>query len=304
MHTPSFGAAASGNAAHSTAFELRSEPAPAHNTVIGFPPADSHIAMASGSELRSGSGPLSFSGQGHTIWQNEPASRATSTSTESQRVLFGRPQSSAGVHSPLPPHRIFGPPTAGPILYYYPAFGFYPFGFFGNGFCDPFWGFDPTLGCGAFGYGFGYGGFGYGYGWGYPGYYGGYGSAPDDSFSLGASSGPKVFSNDTPTDDYGTFSAAPSLQQGTDQGNEQAAAPAPASPTTVIYMKDGTNFGVMSYWLDAGTLHYVTNYGGENTLDMGQLDLQRTVDENARAGVDFTLKPASPAPATPASPQP
>jgi len=40
-------------------------------------------------------------------------------------------------------------------------------------------------------------------------------------------------------------------------------------------------------------MHYITNYGGENTLDMGQLDLQRTVDENARTGVDFTLKPAA-----------
>ena len=59
----------------------------------------------------------------------------------------------------------------------------------------------------------------------------------------------------------------------------------------------------MSYWLDAGKLHYITNYGGENTLDMSQLDLQRTVDENAHSGVDFTLKPArtegGPAPAAP-----
>ena len=85
------------------------------------------------------------------------------------------------------------------------------------------------------------------------------------------------------------------LQQGSDQSRRLP----PAPPTTLIYLKDGTSYEVMSYWLDAGKLHYITNYGGETTVDMGQLDLQRTVDENARAGVSFTLRPARGSPRKP-----
>ena len=39
-------------------------------------------------------------------------------------------------------------------------------------------------------------------------------------------------------------------------------------------------------------LHYVTNYGGENAIDIDLVDLQKTVDEDALRGVNFTLRPA------------
>lgn len=175
-------------------------------------------------------------------------------------------------------------------MVYFPYYGFSPFGFYGNGFCDPFWGFDPSFGCGGLGFGYGYG-FG-GYGYGYPGSFGG---GYNSTYDLGSSTGPSDYENDAPSDNYSnSYSPDPSAQQGTDQPS-QAAAPAP--PTTLIYFKDGTSFEVMSYWLDAGQLHFIANYGGETTADMSQLDLQRTVDENARAGVSFTLKPAAPVPA-------
>jgi hypothetical protein len=32
-------------------------------------------------------------------------------------------------------------------------------------------------------------------------------------------------------------------------------------------------------------------YGGESSVDMDQVDMQRTIDENAKRGVRFTLKP-------------
>ncbi len=193
---------------------------------------------------------------------------------------------------PIAPHRVSSPFFAQPV--FFPAFGFYPLGFYGGGFCDPYWGFDPGFGCGGglgFGFGFGYG-YGYGgYGYGYPGYFG---SGYDNSYNVGSTDAPVDFENDTPADNSGGYSPAPSsLQQGTDQSSP-AAAPAPPA-ATVIYLKDGTSYEVMSYWLDAGKLHYITNYGGETTVDMGQLDLQRTVDENTRAGVSFTLRPAAPA---------
>ena len=59
----------------------------------------------------------------------------------------------------------------------------------------------------------------------------------------------------------------------------------------ILYLKDGSSYAVSDYWLSGGKLHYVTSYGGENVIDESQLDLQRTVNENATRGVDFTLRP-------------
>jgi hypothetical protein len=58
----------------------------------------------------------------------------------------------------------------------------------------------------------------------------------------------------------------------------------------MLYLKDGTMYPASDYWLADNQLHYLVNYGGEGTIDMDQLDLQRTVDENAKRGVRFTLK--------------
>ncbi len=307
-HTPSFGPAASGSSGASTAFMLHGHAASPRTTVIGFPPSDSHVSTVDPA-LRTGNGALSFSGQGREIWQNSPSSGVRSNAvgatpkSESERALFSR--SPAPGTRPISPHRIYYHGIGSPFAYY-PAF-FWGSGFYG---CDPFWGFDPAFGCG-----YGYGGFGVGYGFG--GYYGG-GFGYDDSFSVGATSGPSDFENDAPADGYGAYSPAPAdnsaqpdqsnqtdqqgTVQATDQGQSQDAAPAqpsaaPASPpATMIFFKDGTSTEALSYWLDAGKLHYITNYGGEISVDTSQLDLQRTVDENARTGVNFTLRPAAPKP--------
>jgi hypothetical protein len=66
---------------------------------------------------------------------------------------------------------------------------------------------------------------------------------------------------------------------------------AASTPTALIYLKDGTTYAASDYWLQGGQLHYTVNYGGESTLSMDEVDLQRTVDENARRGIHFSLKP-------------
>lgn len=66
----------------------------------------------------------------------------------------------------------------------------------------------------------------------------------------------------------------------------------PQQPDTLIYLADGTNYAASSYWLAGGDLHYMTSYGAEDSVPIGQIDLQRTVDENAAQGVQFTLRPA------------
>lgn len=83
----------------------------------------------------------------------------------------------------------------------------------------------------------------------------------------------------------GASASAESEQSGS---NSQKA----ATPDTLIYLADGTNYAVTSYWLSGGDLHYVTSYGAENSVPIGQINLQRTVDANAAQGVQFTLRPS------------
>jgi hypothetical protein len=70
----------------------------------------------------------------------------------------------------------------------------------------------------------------------------------------------------------------------------------------VLYLKDGSSYAVTDYWLENGKLHYVASYGGENAIDEGALDLQKTVNENAGRGMTFTLRPG-PEPAGVVAPQ-
>lgn len=89
--------------------------------------------------------------------------------------------------------------------------------------------------------------------------------------------------------------------QNTPENSSQGVAANP-QPYVVVFLRDGTSYAVSDYWLAGGKLHYVTSYGGENSVDANQLDLQRTVNENALHGITFTLRP-TPATETPGVPQ-
>jgi hypothetical protein len=71
--------------------------------------------------------------------------------------------------------------------------------------------------------------------------------------------------------------------------NGYSSVPLPNSAEVVLWLKDGTVYGLRDYWFVAGKLYYVTNYGGENSIDMDRVDLQKTVDEDVLRGVNFTL---------------
>jgi hypothetical protein len=292
---------------------LHNESAAPRTTVIGFPPSESHTWQSAPTH----SGPMSFSGQGHDIWQDSPSrggnNVVTTAPAATNRSLFSTKSAPTTIIRPMP--HIGFQPRPRPIIFF-PAYGY-----FGNGFgCDPFfgWGFNSGFGCNGFGYGYG---FGYGGGFGYGSYYGlGYGSG------FGYGSGPGYDDSSTTVDaspdaGYGPYSSTNLAQESLselangDSSSNDASAPAtssaapastptPAPPATTIYLKDGTSYEVMSYWLDAGKLHYITNYGGETSIDMSQLDLQRTVDENALRGANFTLRPAPAAPASAPNPAP
>jgi len=227
-------------------------PAPEHTT-IGFPP-EPPSRFPTAPLHSSGAGPLSFSGEGHQIWQNTPSHLTTAATP-------------ATMMRPQPPHIIRPPGFPYYPAWFFPAYGFYGFSPFFGWDCSPF--YSWTLGCGGFGYGYGFGGY-------YP--------------QLWDQSEPPV------SDDVSN-EPSPSLWQNPPAGEEGNAVV--SIPQTVIYLQDGSSYQVTDYWFSDNRLHYVTNYGGENSVRLSQIDVQRTVDANAERGVEFTLHPAPPPSLTP-----
>jgi hypothetical protein len=268
--------------------------APMHTT-IGFPPSTDPRVTSIARANRGA--PLMITGQGQQLWQS---SRDAAANRDSVRLSEMHPSQRALPKSPHEPRRL--PIVGGPGLFIPPAFFFSSpiFGGFGPGFgCDPFW--ASPFQCGSLYPGF-YGGYGYlGFGGGY-GYAGGYGDAGygyDNSYYA-----PPSFDVNSPNLDEGASQEpAPSEWQNPPADNSSAdnSGVENAAPDTVIYLKDGTSFGVKNYWVADGQLHYITSYGGENAVDLGAFDLERTTDENAKQGIAITLRPAPDA-QPPASP--
>jgi hypothetical protein len=250
---------------------------------IGFPPVNGAQSIVS-----TRSGALSFSGQGHEIWQN-PSNATVAGTTQNFRGPAG-----SMTARPLPPTGLFPHQRFYPV-YFYPAFGFYN-PFFGFGFgpgCDPYsaWNFGCN-GFGGFGYGFGGYGSNYGFGGYAPGW--GYGASGPDS-QQGTSY------------DWGNSPANSSDAQGDAQSGAGADVQASdISNDTVIYLQDGSSFAASDYWVADGQLYYVTPHGIQNSVDLKLFDVQRTTDENASRGIAVTLRnaPSSAAPAQQQDSQP
>jgi hypothetical protein len=144
----------------------------------------------------------------------------------------------------------------------------------------------PFFGC--FGCGFG---FNFGFGlplWWRPGFAGWYG-APGYPEGL-----PYGY---TLPYDYGLTYNSPAFN-GPQSDNSSASGTFPRTPQSeqnssalVLYLKDGTMYSVRDSWLADGKLHYIATDRSEGVTDLDEIDIQRTVDENARRGVPFTLKP-------------
>lgn len=178
--------------------------------------------------------------------------------------------------------------------YYFGGFGFGFFGGFGYGCGSPFWGgfgwganscfagCDPFWGCG-------YGAFG---GYGYFDNYDSSNEVPPGSdyqvFSGGANSpgGDQSAADDSSNGSITNGNSPEDTGLAADESNANEDQP------FVLYMKDGSSYAVTRYWVEGGMLHYVTNYGGENSVALDQLNVQETVDQNAALGHVFTLAPA------------
>jgi len=165
----------------------------------------------------------------------------------------------------------FGPFFFGCGGFFVPGFGF-GLGFWGPGYyCDPFWG------CPAGFYGSYYNG----------GYYGDqiYNQSTDES-SVSNEFNPSRYWVSAPPEETGGGGGASAASSDTE---------------VVLFLKDGTVYAITDYWVADNKLHYVTNYGGENSIPLDQLDMQRTVDVNTKRGINITLRP-SPQQAAPEAP--
>ena len=49
-------------------------------------------------------------------------------------------------------------------------------------------------------------------------------------------------------------------------------------------------YGVVDYWLDHGVLHYIASYGGENSVPLESVNLDKTVELNSLTGIGFVLR--------------
>jgi hypothetical protein len=165
--------------------------------------------------------------------------------------------------------------------------------------CGFGWGFGWGWGWGGFwGPAWGWGGYWPGYGLGYypywPGYYGypGYGVTYGDNGDYSSSDNGPVDNN---SGNYNAGNVVPDNSGGVAEpspnDNPVTGNVSSSRPTVLLYLKDGTTYAASDYWLQDGALHYTVNYGGEGTLNMDELDLQRTVNENARRGINFSLHP-------------
>jgi len=61
-------------------------------------------------------------------------------------------------------------------------------------------------------------------------------------------------------------------------------------PVTLLQLRDGSMYGLTDYWVDGQRLHYRTTYGGENSIGLDSVDLEKTAQLNSDRGVVFELR--------------
>jgi hypothetical protein len=57
-----------------------------------------------------------------------------------------------------------------------------------------------------------------------------------------------------------------------------------------LYLKNGRTIAATDWWVTLGHLQYITDSGQTGDVDVMQLDLERTNEENQKRGLTFRLK--------------
>lgn len=64
-----------------------------------------------------------------------------------------------------------------------------------------------------------------------------------------------------------------------------------AQVVTLLQLRDGSMYGLTRYWVEGSQLHYVTTYGGQDSIALDRIDLEMTMKLNSERGVEFALRP-------------
>jgi hypothetical protein len=80
-------------------------------------------------------------------------------------------------------------------------------------------------------------------------------------------------------------------------------APGPPPPM-MLYMSDGRTIAATDWWVAKGRLQYITESGETDAVDVLKLDLEKTIKENQKRGLDFRLKFTAPSDLYPPSIRP
>lgn len=80
-----------------------------------------------------------------------------------------------------------------------------------------------------------------------------------------------------------------------DQTQANATQPGPGTqsgdpPLTLLVFKNHSIYAVIDYWKDGDRLYYATSYGGTNSVELDQLDVDFTKKLNAERNIPFVLK--------------
>jgi predicted transcriptional regulator len=105
-----------------------------------------------------------------------------------------------------------------------------------------------------------------------------------NSYNNDAAYGAAPFSPESIEDNAGAYQSMTDTDIAS--GNDQD-----AGDVVILYLKDGTVYATQNFWLMGGKLHFTLGRRAESTIDMNQLDIQRTIDENAKRGVHVPLVP-------------
>jgi hypothetical protein len=65
-------------------------------------------------------------------------------------------------------------------------------------------------------------------------------------------------------------------------------------PVTLLQLRDGSMYGLVTYWVEDGRLRYTTTYGGQNSIELDRIDLEKTEQLNGERGIQFVLRPNTP----------
>ncbi len=87
---------------------------------------------------------------------------------------------------------------------------------------------------------------------------------------------------------YGQTYESPAESQ--PSGRPPAASQQASKPPTLLQLKNGLMYGLTDYWFEDSRLHYITSYGGENSVPLEEIDFDKTVQLNSERGVELVLR--------------